>query len=86
LYRLTFSRSLLEHMNASLGNQYEIKRFKIIRGRILKQGESSSSGLYAIISTRKDKILRIAMNQAHAEFLCDFKSRQLQEVTILLTN
>lgn len=85
LFRLTFSRNLLEHMNTVAGGAYEIKRFKLMRGKMLEPGQQSGTGLYAIISAKKGKVLRVAMNKAQADLLCDFRSRQLQEVSLMPT-
>jgi len=78
LHRLSFSKSLLLHISAHLPG-YTLARFRIIRGRRLSPNEITPNGLYGI-SSHKDFLLRIAMDQRIAEFLCDWKWRYLCEI------
>jgi hypothetical protein len=80
LHRLSFSKSLLLHISAHLPG-YTLARFRIIRGRRLSPNEPSSTGLYGIVS-HKDFLLRGALDQRIAEFLCDWKYRYLCELQL----
>lgn len=81
IHRITFSRSLAEHICRITG-RYRIHRIKFRTGRLLKPGERSKNGLYAIQSSQKDITLRIAMDFDIAQELCDFDNRHLKECWI----
>jgi hypothetical protein len=83
LYRLTFSRSLADHILTQLPPGYEIRRFTFQLGRPLQRGETSASGLYALCSARKDITLRIALVREAAELMCDYDSRMIREAWLL---
>lgn len=51
-------------------------------GKRLATGESSKSGLYAIVDNRKDIVLRISMSREIAEMLTD-TSRYVAECWIV---
>lgn len=59
-YRLTFSRSLAEHIQR-LRPELEIRKRTFRTGRMLAKGEMSRSGVYAIVDTRKFKTLRLSL-------------------------
>lgn len=61
----------------------EVRTYRYRLGKKLSKGEKSR-GLYAIMSTRKDIVLRIALLQEQAELYCDYDSRYLQEVFLVL--
>lgn len=82
LYRLSFSTSVLEHINANCGNEYTLQRFRIFKGKRLAPNEVSASGLYGIIDSRRDYTLRISLCRESANIMCDFHWRYLQEVWI----
>jgi hypothetical protein len=48
-------------------------------GEIIPRGKRARTGLYAILDTRRDKILRVALSQEVAEILCDYQSRYVRE-------
>lgn len=81
LYRLSFSKSLLQHVREGLPEAYTLARFKVYKGRILERGEESSSGLYGIES-HKGKLLRIALSKDVADMLCDWRFRKLREIRL----
>lgn len=58
-----------------------IKR-KFILGKNLKIDETSSSGLYAICSKRKNKVLRMTVDIQMANLLLD-ESREVKEVWLI---
>ena len=59
---------------------YNIKRIGLKLGKELAKGEPSQSGAYAIVDTRKGKILRVALHQKIAELLAaDYSARKVQE-------
>jgi len=80
LHRMTFSRSVDDHINALSKEKYEIKRFRLHKGRRLGPDDISESGLYGIVDSRRDFTLRIACDREIALILCDFEWRYLQEV------
>ena len=79
--RITFSRSLAEHV-VKMANQGEVQVFDAVAGRSLQKNEKSASQLYAIISSKSGKILRIATSQEEAGILCDYDSRKVAEAWI----
>jgi hypothetical protein len=61
-----------------------VKRIKLELGKELERGNTSSSGAYAIVDKRKEKILRVALNQDIAEILAaDYKSRKVVEAFVM---
>lgn len=81
LFRLTFSRSLAERIAREI--QAETKQFRFVLGAVLKPGQRSSSGLYALVSKQKGIVLRISMFQEIAEMQLDPEFRYLQEVWLM---
>ena len=79
LYRITFSYILAEHILGHLGPDYSIKKVKFRLGRRLTSGEVSGSGLYAIVSSKNDWVLRISAIHEVAHLLCDWDYRYLAE-------
>jgi hypothetical protein len=77
LFRLTFSRSLAEHLTGYLPGS-EVRRVSFRLGRRLGPGERSPSGLYALVSARKGRVLRLSLIEGVAQELVD-PSRYLAE-------
>lgn len=67
IYRVTFSRSVAEHIARIHSKPLCVVRLQLRLGRRLAPGEVSRTGLYAIVSTRKSTILRVTLFQALAE-------------------
>lgn len=82
IHRITFSKSLCEHI-CNLDNSFYFKKITFINGKKLKKGEKSSSGLYSIISSKNDWTLRITLFQEFAEFTRDDRFRYVSECWIL---
>lgn len=57
----------------------ELRRFSYRIGRPLKIGEKSSSGLYALLDTKKQLCLRIALDSRISEMHAQDPSRSLAE-------
>jgi hypothetical protein len=53
-------------------------------GEALEQGQRSSTGAYALIDSKKNKLLRVSLDMRVADLLCDWKSRRLAEASIEL--
>lgn len=81
LYRLTFSKTLAEKI-CSYDSKLRIERVAFKTGKTLKSGEKSSSGLYGIMSTRKNIALRITMFKDLAEIFIEDGSCFIQEIWI----
>jgi len=60
-------------------NNYTISRRSIVRGNLLKPGELSI-GLYGIVATDKDLVLRVQLRAELAELYTEDKSRHIQEI------
>jgi hypothetical protein len=85
MYRVTFSRSLAEHINNKAGGKYKIQSVEIFPGRELAPGEKSATGVYALVARRKNKLLRCSLDYEIAQLLvADGSSRYLAEATIEL--
>lgn len=67
-FRLTFSKSLAEYLQR-LRPHLSLVRRTFTTGRALARGESSPSGAYAIVDTRKFKTLRITLDRRIADLL-----------------
>jgi hypothetical protein len=78
VYRLTFSKSLAEHIQRHAGHPLDLRRRRFLVGRPLNRGEPSPSGAYAIVDARKGKTLRIALDADIADILRS-DSRTVQE-------
>ena len=70
-------------MQNILGPEYSVKRISFKLGNKLKPGQKSASGLYAIVTKKRDFTLRISLFQEAAELFCDWDSRYLAECWIL---
>lgn len=70
--RFSFSRNLLEYLGERyLTCPFEVRQVKFKVGRRLQPGERSDNGMYAIVSERNDKVLRICLFHELSEFLTD---------------
>ena len=78
IYRLTFSKSLAKHITKVAGDGFQVKSVRFTTGKKLKDGEESSTGMYAIVSKRNDWTLRISLNRELAYYLVD-ESRYVAE-------
>lgn len=67
----------MEYIHHKHFSDYELEEFEAIAGRRLEEGETSDSGLYCIMSSKSDRILRVTPSKEIANLLCDFKSRYL---------
>ena len=83
MHRLTFSRSLCEWIVEQYFPNYSVETFRFVRTGRLEPG-TKANGLYGIIGTRKDIVLRIAMTSDMAELLAsDSESRHIEEIFLL---
>lgn len=81
LYRLTFSKTLADHICESQKNLY-VDRLPFHIGRVLQPGEQSKSGLYSLISRRKSIALRITMFKDLATIMSEDDSCYICEAWI----
>ena len=79
IHRATFSKSLSEWIVKTYAPHMEVRRLRYKLGKVLPPGESSS-GLYGIISTKKEITLRVSMSKDHAELLTECESRYVREL------
>lgn len=82
VFRITFSKSLAEHLLRCGPQGLHIERVAFQVGRRLQHGEQSASGLYAITSTReKDHglVLRITLSAGVAKMLTPDHWREIRE-------
>ena len=82
LFRVTFSLSLANHIVSAHFPEYKIREATAIRGKALRPGEPSS-GLYGVISTDKDLLLRCPMTAESAELYTECDSRHIEEVFLM---
>lgn len=81
IHRLTFSKSLAEHI-VQKNKEYSVQRFEFQIGKPLQRSEISRTGFYGIISTSKQIALRISLIRECAEYLTQDESRYLAEVSL----
>lgn len=79
LHRATFSRSLAEHIVEKHCPEYEVRSANFVRGKKLHPGESSR-GIYGIVSTDKDLVLRVPIRKELAEIYASDGSRHIEEI------
>lgn len=84
IFRITFSKSVSEHICTFLDNDYKIKKVTLKLGKILIRGKISQSKAYAIVSRKNNKILRVTLYKEMAELLCDYDSRYVAECWLLM--
>ena len=82
LHRVTFS-SDVAHFLARYDEKYIAKPFRFIRGKVLAPGDISKSGLYAIIGTKKDLVLRATLFSSGAQLLAEDESRHIEELFLI---
>lgn len=82
LHRLTFSKSLADHIVASTYG-YEVRRFRFSVGKPLERGQDSRTGLYGIMSTAKNFALRVSLIKETAMLFTECDSRSLAEVHLM---
>jgi len=82
LHRVTFSEDLAKWM-AGYDTNYKVRPYRFVRGNKLDLGEKSKSGLYAIIGTNKDLVLRVTMFREGAELLSGDNSRHVEEIYLV---
>lgn len=76
LHRITFSKSLAEHLQQYLPGS-AVQRILFTVGPRLPPGQESPSGLYAIVSAKKDIVLRITLVKEVAAELSDEATRYI---------
>jgi hypothetical protein len=84
IHRISFSTSLLQHIitTHSQYNHLEVREISFRLGKELTAGETSSTGIYAIVKSKNDWTLRISLIKDVANYLCDFNTRKLRECII----
>lgn len=80
LHRITFSKGIADFLVRKFGDMYKATRFSYKLGRPLEPGEESCNGLYAIVGTKKDLVLRISLTKEAAEFMTKDESRHIAEI------
>lgn len=80
LHRLTFSKSLADLIAAKTG--LKVTRFRYHIGKDLEPGESSPSGLYALLDADSNLALRISLDHEIAKIHCDWQYRKLASAYI----
>ena len=83
IYRISFSRSLLQYIKEKYFPHYSLVKLQYKIGRRLNKGEKSSSHLYAIVSSKTNRALRISTIREFAEELCDYEYRYIAECKIM---
>jgi hypothetical protein len=83
VHRISFSHSVISLIQNKVGPGYTISKAKLRIGKRLAKGEDSSTGLYAIISSRNLNPLRVAIDKDVANLLvADGTHRYLAEAYI----
>lgn len=78
LHRLTFSKSLAELITQS-DSKYKMSRFEYSLGQQLEPGQTSSTGLYALVSKESGIALRISLLKDLSAIHYDEHSRIIKE-------
>lgn len=81
LHRLTFSKSLADCI-CSGHPEYSVARFSYTLGKNIERGETSSTGIYGIMSGAKHFALRASLIKETAELYTEDPSRYLQELKL----
>ena len=79
LHRVTFSLSLAKHIIAKHFPHYEIRDAKAIRNKVLNKGEISS-GIYGVVSTKSNLLLRAPLRKELADMYSECDSRHIEEI------
>jgi hypothetical protein len=80
VHRLTFSKSLADHLAEQTG--YQVRKVTLQIGRQLAPGEKSSNGLYAICKAKSGWPLRITLFYEAAQLWHYPGVRTIHEVSI----
>jgi hypothetical protein len=84
VYRVTFSRSLAELiLDKYLPTGYILVEMNFVRGNKLEPGQESR-GLYGVVSTKKDLVLRVPMIKEVAALYCDGETRHIEEIFLVV--
>lgn len=83
LHRITFAESVASRCAELSGAGYKIQKVNLKLGAELAPGQASCNGLYALVSRRKEKLLRVSLIRDAAELMCDYDSRYLRECFVL---
>lgn len=78
LHRLTFSKSLAELITQK-NKGYEMSRFEYKIGKQIEPGQSSSTGIYGLISKESGIALRISLIKELSAIHYDENSRIIKE-------
>lgn len=81
VYRVSFSKSLLEHIIKD-DKTLEVREITFKLGKELQSGETSSTGVYAVVKSKNDWTLRISLHKNIVNYICDFDTRKLRECII----
>jgi hypothetical protein len=74
----------LEHIGKRfLGKPFQILRIQYEIGNRLSPGQTSRTGMYAILSGRNSRILRATLCKEVAEFMADGEDRFLAELRVI---
>ena len=82
LQRLTFSKSLAEHI-CSYENNLTVKKMSFILGKKLEFNENSKTGLYAIVKSKNNWTLRVTLFKELANTWNSHSSREIFECFIV---
>lgn len=82
VHRVTFSRDLANFIVGNYYPEYEVRVMRVHRGKRLNP-EEPSSGLYGVVSTSKDLLLRVPIRQELAQLYTECDSRHLEEVFLI---
>ena len=80
---MTFSKGLAEFIVERYHPEMTVVVFRFIRGRKLEAADESR-GAYAIVSTQKDIVLRVALRKELANVYTDGVSRHQEEIFLEL--
>jgi len=78
IHRATFSKSIAD-LIVEQTTGYEVREARFIRGRRLEPGEDSD-GIYGVVATDKDLVLRVPLRKELAEIYTSDDSRHIEEI------
>ena len=78
VHRATFSKNLADLIVESTTG-YEVREAHFIRGKRLEPGEKSK-GIYGVVATDKDLVLRVPLRRELAEIYTSDDSRHIEEI------
>ena len=85
LHRITFSESLAQLIIDESEEGLILERIRFHRGNRLYPGEQSR-GIYGVVATKKDLVLRVPLRKELAEMYAEDDSRHLEEIFISRPN